>query len=259
MRPTPEEREQHGQHLDIRWLTAFVDVPAPAHTAAARFWCAVTGFRLSEARGDTGQFATFLPGHGDAYLRLQRVGSDRPGIHLDVHVDGIHEAAASAVFLGARVVTMDDDVIVVRSPGGLLFCLVPHHGEHVRPAPARTPGGLRSQVDQVCLDITPQRYAAELAFWEGLTGWVSRSTDSPEFHRIDPPPGVPVLLLLQRLDTPADGPTRAHLDLACDSVPDETARHTSLGARVVAVHDGWTTLVDPAGAPYCLTARTPRD
>jgi hypothetical protein len=251
MRPDPR------QHVDVRWMTAFIDVPASGHAAAARFWCGVAGSRLSEPRGGTGQFATFLPADGDAYLRLQRIDAWRPGIHLDLHVDDVAELASYATSLGAAGSISDEGVFVMRSPGGLPFCIVSHGGERVRPSPVRSETGTDSVVDQVCLDITPARYAAELAFWAALTGWPARGTDAPEFHRLDPPPHQPLRFLLQRLDSPSDARTTAHLDLACDSVPHETARHEALGAEVVAAHEGWTTMRDPAGARYCLTARAP--
>lgn len=243
--------------VEIRWLTAFLDVPASGHAEAGRFWSAVTGSRLSESRGDTGQFATFLPADGDAYLRLQRIDAGPPGIHLDLHVDDLAEAASYAEGLGAVVTARHNDVIVLRSPGGLPFCVVPHRGEHAPPSTPRAPEGRRSLVDQVCIDITPVRYAAERDFWGAVTGWSARSTDAAHFDRLDPPEGQPLQLLLQRLETPADGPTTAHLDLACDSVPEETSRHESLGARVEGVFDGWTTMIDPSGGRYCLTRRTP--
>jgi hypothetical protein len=246
-----------SQPVDVRWMTAFVDVPASGHAAGGRFWCGVTGSRLSEARGASRQFATFLPADGDAYLRLQRIADGPPGVHLDLHVEDLDQAAARAVSLGAQGGASDDGVRVMRSPGGLAFCFVGHHGERVSPTALRSPGGRRSLVDQVCIDITPKRYAVELAFWTALTGWPSRPTDSREFQRIEPPAEQPLTLLLQRLEDPADGPTRAHLDLACDSVAGETARHRELGARVVAVHADWTTMADPAGRAYCLTRRRP--
>jgi len=69
---------------------------------------------------------------------------------------------------------------------------------------------------------------------------------------------MPLRLLLQRLDEPHSGRgCPAHLDLACDDVPGERARHESLGATVVRVMDNWTTLLDPAGLAYCITRRSP--
>jgi hypothetical protein len=52
-----------------------------------------------------------------------------------------------------------------------------------------------------------------------------------------------------------DSPTA---DLACDDVPAEVARQVGLGAQVVREVPGdWTTLRDPAGREYCVTARSP--
>jgi Glyoxalase-like domain len=50
----------------------------------------------------------------------------------------------------------------------------------------------------------------------------------------------------------------AHLDAACSARDREVVRHASLGARVVAEHDAWTVMADPAGLSYCLTDRSPQ-
>ena len=59
---------------------------------------------------------------------------------------------------------------MLRSPGGFVFCFV-DHPDSVRPQPATWADGSRSQVDQVCLDVPPDRYDAEVAFWQAVTGW----------------------------------------------------------------------------------------
>jgi hypothetical protein len=48
---------------------------------------------------------------------------------------------------------------------------------------------------------------------------------------------------------------RVHLDLAADDRVAEVARLTSLGARVLAEYDRWTTLADPDGNEFCVTDR----
>lgn len=222
--------------MSVRWLTAFLDFPAPVYDAGVAFWRAVTGFGLSAARGSAGEFATLLPPEGDAHLRVQRVGSGEPRVHLDVHRVG-------------------QPFEVHRSPGGLAFCLVGEPGER-RTAPADW-GTHASAVDQVCLDIPSSRYDAECAFWADLTGWPVGEVDRPEFRRLADPPGASMRVLLQRLDE-SDGPVRAHLDLATSDRGLETARHQSLGALVQRVHDQWTVLTDPTGLAYCITDRAPR-
>jgi hypothetical protein len=105
----------------------------------------------------------------------------------------------------------------------------------------------------VCLDVPPDAYDAELACWLELTGWARRRS-SEEFGRLSSP-GQPIQILVQRLDEPR--PAGAHLDLAC-SDPEATRRwHQEFGARLVARHEHWLVMVDPAGGAYCLTDRDP--
>ncbi|WP_255657163.1 VOC family protein [Actinoplanes sp. L3-i22] len=236
-------------------MTGFLDTPAGHAPAAERFWLAVTGTTLSARRGD-GAFATLLPAAGDATLRVQVVGDPPARGHLDLHVDDPFTAAAEAEALGAAEVRRDDDLVVLRSPGGVVFCLVGWAGERSAPPARCWPGGQASLADQLCLDIPAAGYDAETAFWRAVTGWAyDPMPHCPEFRRLLSPGSVPVRLLLQRLDA---GPAGVHVDLACDDVDAEVARHEVLGATVVhRVPGDWTTLRDPAGRAYCVTARPP--
>lgn len=238
------------------WITAFLDLAPEAFDQGVRFWRDVTGYPLSEPRGDQDQFVTLVPLTGDSHLRVQRLPVGRGRIHLDLHVAWPRVAADRAVALGAREVADLGHVVMV-SPGGLLFCLVPE-GER-EPAPATEwPGGHRSQVDQVCLDIPAELYEREVGFWEEVTGReLVPSPGHPEFHRLVRPLDQPLQLLLQRLGEPM-GEVRAHLDLATSDRAAETARHEALGATMVIARDGWTVLTDPTGSAYCLTDREPR-
>ncbi len=218
------------------WLTAFLDVPASRHAVSAAFWSGVTGSTLSPSRGADGEFATFEPPDGDAYLRLQRIGSGPAGVHLDLHAP-------------------DRTLLPSRSPGGLPFCL--NEGEQgTRPLPRIWAGGHASLVDQVCLDIPAQSYEAECAFWAETTGWDLVESSRPEFGALVRPDAMPLRILLQRLEE-ADGPVCAHLDIATTDRPAETDRHRGLGARVETTRQHWTVLRDPAGMLYCITDRDP--
>jgi hypothetical protein len=118
------------------------------------------------------------------------------------------------------------------------------------------PAGARSRLDQVCVDVPPNAYAAEVAFWSALTGWDSIPGRHPEFHLMRPPASLPVRLLLQRRDS--GDRLGAHLDLACGAdIPLVRLWHESIGARFEATGKGWTVMRDPAGGLYCLTARDP--
>ena len=240
----------------VRWSYAFIDRPAAGFDAALTFWSAVTRTRISPRRGARKEFATLVPEGTDASVKVQAVGDDDGGggAHIDLSFVDAAEARRASVELGATVVSDHGTWAVMRSPSGVLYCLGPWHGEVTRPAVVEGPGGL-SRVDQVCLDIAPDAYPAEVAFWRAVTGWEFRPGSRPEFSVLKPPPGLPVRLLLQRLD--AARPASAHIDLACSDVDAVRAWHEEYGATVVDRRPGWTVMRDPAGGVYCLTARDP--
>lgn len=239
------------------WLTAFLDLAPDDLDRGVAFWQGVTGYAVSETRGDHGELATLVPPEGDPFLRVQRLG-DGPGrIHLDVHVPDPEAAADRAAARGATVSARPGTgYVVMASPGGMTFCLVRHRAA-VPPPPATWRAGHGSLVDQVCLDIPTALYDEECAFWQRLTGWeLVDVAGHDEFRRLLRPPGQPLRILLQRLGEDA-GPVRAHLDLATTDRTAETGRHLSLGARVLDTRSGWTVLADPTGAAYCITGRAP--
>lgn len=238
------------------WLSAFLDFAPDEFAKAVEFWRAITGYDLSPTRGDDGEFATLIPPDGDGFLRVQRLREGPSRIHLDVHVTDVDAGADRAVRLGARVTARPGGYAVLRSPGGLTFCLVSHRAA-VRPAPTTWPDGFTSLVDQVCLDIPAAVHDVEIAFWHDLTGWeLWHSPYADEFHSLVRPSGFPLRLLLQRLgDT--DGLVRAHLDIATTDRAAATACHVRLGATIQQENELWTVLTDPVGAAYCLTDRDP--
>lgn len=239
----------------LRWLTAFVDVPAAFADRDLAFWRTVTGAAPSSRRGDRSEFVTLLPPAGDAYLRMQTVLAGPGGCHLDLHADDPEELADRARTLGAAPRYREPGLVVLDSPAGLTFCVVAAHGEAVRPAPATREDGSRSLVDQLCLDLPPAGYQQECEFWSALTGWQLRPGSRPEFQHLLRPAGMPLRLLLQRLGDPR--PAAAHLDLACDDIEAEADWHVARGARRSHRTDDWITLRDPAGLPYCVTRRSP--
>jgi hypothetical protein len=247
----------------IRWLTVFLDFPPSSFDAGVRFWRAVTGYGLSPARGADGQFATLLPPSGDAYLRVQRVRAGG-GCHLDLHLDPAAEPADAvaerAQRLGARITHRESGLVIAQSPGGFTFCLVGWNGERAVPPPlaggAEGAGGA-TRVDTLCLDVPPEEFERECAFWAEFTGQQTRPAPVPGFAFLSRPPDWPVRLLLQRRDDAAPGiRTFGHLDFGCTD-PAAQARHVDLGARLVGERQYWTVLADPAGHEYCLIGREP--
>lgn len=254
--------------LALTWLSAFLDLAPEQHAAGLAFWEAVTGWPASPPRGDAAEFATLVPPDGDDHLRVQRLGVGPSRVHLDLHVADARASADLATEHGARVVAVPHATyVVLRSPGGLTFCLVEHRAS--RPARAarwHRPDGTvhHSVVDQVCLDLPRAAAPAETAFWAALLGWEQHpSPRHDELVALRPPASSrpPALqLLLQRLGEET-GPVRAHLDLACEDRPAEEARHRALGARPVARRADWSVLLPPPAAgddAYCLTDRRPR-
>ena len=236
------------------WISAFLDLPSTSFAPATRFWSEVSGYRLSEPRGEHREFATLVPPAGDDFLRVQRVQDGPGGLHLDLHVADPRAAAEAAKDLGADEMA-DHGYVVMRSPGGFTFCFV-SQAAGTRPPPLVRDDGTASIVDQVCLDMPAAAHDEECAFWAAVTGQRLVDVDSPEFSRLVRPEGQPLQLLLQRLDEP-NGRVRGHLDLAADDRAAEVRRHVGLGASLDAEGRGWTVLRDPSGVPYCITDRHP--
>jgi hypothetical protein len=242
--------------VSVRWVWLFLDLPERDFETTLAFWQGAARSGLSAWRGQYREFATLLPADGDPWLKVQRVGGDG-GIHLDLDVDEpLPRAAERAVGLGGAVVGEFGDVVVCRSPGGFVFCLTPWSPEHGTRGQSRT--GAESLVDQVCLDIPSDGYAAELAFWSQLTGWQVDDPDpDDEFARLAWADGIPVRFLLQRLDE-EEGPVRGHVDLSAVDRAAEVERHVGLGASTEGDGRGWTVMRAPAGHRYCVTDRDPR-
>jgi predicted enzyme related to lactoylglutathione lyase len=238
--------------IDIRWVWLFLDTPRPDAARSWRFWSDVTGWTVSPTRGDDHEFATLLPARGNAWLKLQAVADGPGGIHLDLDVEDVHTAATQAEALGAtRLGAIGDTVVVLRSPGGLTFCLTTWAGDS-----QQVREGSPDLVDQVCLDCPGDVHDAEASFWSALTGWANVPCDEPELSFLRRPAGIPLRLLVQRLGEPT-GRVRAHADLSCVDRAASVGRHVAAGARVVREHLQWSVMADPVGRVYCLTDRSP--
>jgi hypothetical protein len=240
--------------LDVRWVSAFIDVPPERFGASSTFWTSVTESVLGGPFGDRDEFVPLDPPEGQPCLWLQRTEEGPVSCHPDLYVDDVADLAGRAVALGATRLTTTDALVVLRSPGGLPFCLVTHRDESERPGPVGPPGA-RCVVDQICLDIPAGRFEEEGDFWSALTGW-ARSDESGEFDRLARPSRIPYAFLLQRLDDDQPAVT-AHLDLACEDRDEVTSRQEAQGAEVVRRTSGWTVMRDPAGMVYCNTGRAP--
>lgn len=250
-----------------------LDLPSDVLDETLAFWLHVTGSTLSPWRGDQGEYATLVPADGDDFLRVQRFDAG-PRVHLDLHVaadgrdpvEAVRAELVRALALGAALEHDAGTHVVLSSPGGYVFCLVRDTGHARRPravpvaAPARDGDGRAcALVDQVCLDVPADRFDDEAAFWPALTGWLLDPRAKGELVPLERPAGMPLRILLQRLGgDDARRETTAHLDLATVARPAVERAHLEMGARLVARRERWTTLLDPSGHPYCLTARDPQ-
>jgi predicted enzyme related to lactoylglutathione lyase len=244
--------------MAIRWTTAFWDYPADGFEHGTAFWLKVTDSTLSPRRGPDDEFATLIPSGGDPFLRVQEIKDGKGGNHLDLHVDDVEAETERARTLGAAVVHEEPGLTVLTSPGGFGFCLVGHDGEASVPMPVTWPDGHQSRPDQICVDIPPQAFDHELAFWHSLTGWPQSRSDTREFRRLLPPPELPLHFLLQRLESAEKGQTAtAHMDLSCSDVDAEAERHVELGAERGERFANWQVMRDPGGLTYCITAKHP--
>ncbi|MDX3061215.1 MULTISPECIES: VOC family protein [Streptomyces] len=243
----------------IRWTYACIDRPTAPVGPATDFWTTVTGTHASAPWG-AGRFTTLLPdaaggaGTADACLVVQAVGGPG-GAHPDLAVEDVPAFTARAARLGAAVGPHGPGSTVLRSPGGQPFCVVPWRGQQDRPPVHGGPGCPESRLDQLCLDVAPASFEAEVVFWTALTGWDATPGEHPEFVALRPRPDLPVHLLLQRLTEAR--PASAHLDIACPDLGAGRAWHERCGASFVRDGPAWTVMRDPAGGVYCLTRRAP--
>lgn len=243
----------------VRWLAVFADVPRGRADAAVRFWAAITATGAQSARGRRREFVPLTRPGDDPYLWVQKLGhgSGDGGWHLDLFTSDPVSAAGVAVSLGAQRVRAEADLLTLTTPAGQPFCLVNGKEGQRRAKPRQWPGGHRSLLDQICLDLPALVYEEESRFWSVLTGWEHRRADLSEFSSLTGPPQMPLRILLQRLGAADTGPARAHVDFCCDDVAAERARHEALGATTERTAEHWVTLCDPVGLQYCITDRTP--
>jgi hypothetical protein len=242
------------RHGRMRWMTASLDAPVSTEAAAGAFWLAVTD--TQPLRRPSDDAVALQPRHGDPFLQIQAVKHPPARVHLVIHVDDVASEVAHGRRLGARLIAQQHPRTVLASPGGFLFGVTAVCGKGRRSPPVEAPGG-RSLVDQICIDAHPMLFEPEAAFWSALTGWERRPARRAEFEYLDRPCGIPLRVLLQRLDDGPQKPVSAHLDFACDDVDGQVRRHQTLGAVLVRRTPYWATMRDPAGREYCLTARNP--
>ena len=241
----------------LDWMHVFIDVPASSAADARAFWSQALCWPTGASWSGHPEFTSLVPAEGDSYAHVQEV-DDEPRIHLDLVVDDIDQARDEAAELGAGTGMRAEGWQVMRSPGGLPFCLCRAPGSGARPPGTRHDDGHRSRLAQVCIDIPAQEYDREIAFWRALSGWTFSRSGRPELADLMGPPEAPLRLLVQRLGEDDGGTTtRAHIDLGSDDIDAEAARLAGLGARHLERFEGWAGMEDPVGLVFCVTGKPP--
>jgi hypothetical protein len=111
-----------------RLYGVFLDVPRSETAGAVEFWADAFGVAPRHSGDPAGAF-TELPGVLGAgmVLEIQAV-DDAPRFHLDIETDNVEAETARLVKLGATEVRRHEGWVVLRAPGGHLFCVVPVQG-----------------------------------------------------------------------------------------------------------------------------------
>lgn len=110
-------------------------------------------------------------------------------------------------------------------------------------------------VDVITIDTTD--VAALAGWWAVQTGSTIRDGATDSFAMIDDSAGVRIGF--RHVQDPNPGKNRAHLDLVTDDYEGEIARLLEAGAVLVGRYAvdrfAWSTLTDPEGNEFCLSAR----
>lgn len=104
--------------------TVVLDYPSDVHDAARDFW--QTALDAGIRRGTQHPEYHVLE-HPAALGRVlvQKIDEGASRFHLDIESDDTGAEVARLVAAGAVEVERVDDWVVLRDPGGLLFCVVP--------------------------------------------------------------------------------------------------------------------------------------
>lgn len=100
-----------------------IDHPADRFDVALAFWAGAVGVEARPPSGDDPYVE--LGRSGSVKLEAQRTGTGTPPrIHLDIETDDIVAEVTRLEQLGAEVVERPEGYVVMRDPGGMVFCVV---------------------------------------------------------------------------------------------------------------------------------------
>lgn len=227
-----------------------VVLDAPDIDRLADFYAELAGWRV--ARRDEG-WNTVETGDGrevsfqlaEDHVAPQWPGQERPQqFHLDLHVDGIEEAAARAERLGATRLAAGPSWITLADPAGHPFDLCQKDG-------------LGAATELFAVTIDAPQASALARFYADLLG-LEITYDGPEGALAA---GGGSSLMFQNVaeftapDWPdPDRPQQFHLDIMVEDLDAGEARALELGARrLEGGGETFRVFADPVGHPFCLT------
>lgn len=110
-------------------------------------------------------------------------------------------------------------------------------------------------VHTITIDSTD--VASLAAWWAAQTGSTVRSGATDTFALVDDASGARIGF--RYVSDPTPGKNRVHLDLTADDYDGEVERLVAAGATLVGRytvdHFAWSTLADPEGNEFCVSAR----
>lgn len=113
-----------------RLSTVVIDCAEEDFDRALEFWGGALGKELLPEEGDSPRYVNLrgrIGGRGGPFVLLQRVPREERAVHLDIEADDVEAEVARLEKLGARIKARIRNHVVMLSPTGHAFCVVPVH------------------------------------------------------------------------------------------------------------------------------------
>ena len=142
-----------------------LDLPSELIGRSDTFWSRALDWKIGQTWRDYPEFHHLDPPDGHSHALVQVIDGP-PRLHLDLYAaDDVDHVADWIARQGATLGERHAHWQVMTSPTGFPFCVVSSDGERDRPGARAWPGGHRSRLVQVCLDVPHGQIDEEAAFW----------------------------------------------------------------------------------------------
>lgn len=106
-----------------RLVAVLVDVPEELHEREVAFWSGALG-REPKRVPEHPAYAFLGEVTPGIEFMVQKLGEGDARVHFDIETDDVEAEVARLVSLGAEEVARHHSWVVMRDPGGLVFCVV---------------------------------------------------------------------------------------------------------------------------------------